>query len=376
MNEDFNYGIFDDETAFKLRLSDSAKLRRSGELLALEAAEMFAQAAKRRGSLDDPFSLARALQASGDNRWINAPREEMESALLAKAWGVQPRSPGSSFFINETLSGRRALTAAGDGGGAVGTEVPAIGVPNAANNFLGLCTVIRPDGAAGDQQVPRFDSLPAVTIMSSETSTASDGTPAVSASALTPANLGCYVTSSRQWTLMTRGGAEAVARLITNALRVQAQQQIIEGSGSNGQVLGLVNDSTITSVAGTSITWATVCDALKAVEAAAGDAPLTWVCTSAAASVLRQRETAAGAGPILRDNRIAGYPVITIGGTGSAHAILGRWEDLLIHEWQPVEIQVNPFAIHKAGIIGTRGWLSFNAAPLVAASFYGLKSIT
>jgi len=49
---------------------------------------------------------------------------------------------------------------------------------------------------------------------------------------------------------------------------------------------------------------------------------------------------------------------------------------LLIHEWQPVEIQVNPFAIFRAGILGTRGWLSFNSAPLVAASFYALKSLT
>ncbi len=64
------------------------------------------------------------------------------------------------------------------------------------------------------------------------------------------------------------------------------------------------------------------------------------------------------------------------GGASGARAVVGRRQDLPIHELPPVEIQVHSFAIHKAGTIDTRGWLSFFAAPVVAASFYAIKSIT
>ena len=65
--------------------------------------------------------------------------------------------------------------------------------------------------------------------------------------------------------------------------------------------------------------------------------------------------TADGTEPIMKDNRIGGYPVIVIGGTTAAHAVLGKWADLIVHEWTPLELAVNPFAIFRADQIGVRG---------------------
>jgi hypothetical protein len=56
--------------------------------------------------------------------------------------------------------------------------------------------------------------------------------------------------------------------------------------------------------------------------------------------------------------------------------VFGRWSDLIVHEWSPLELAVNPFAIFRADVIGVRGWFSFNAAPLVNGSFYKISSIT
>jgi hypothetical protein len=58
-------------------------------------------------------------------------------------------------------------------------------------------------------------------------------------------------------------------------------------------------------------------------------------------------------------------PWIELSWAKSAHAVFGRWSDLVVHEWTPLELAVNPFAIFRADVIGARGWFSFNSAPLV-----------
>ena len=128
--------------------------------------------------------------------------------------------------------------------------------------------------------------------------------------------------------------------------------------------------------AGTTVAWAGICTAMQAVEDGAGDGELAWVVTAPAAVILRQRPQIAGGEAILRDGRIGGYRVIVIGGTSSAHAVFGKWSDLIICEWSPLELATNPFALFQASIIGIRAWLSFNFAPSVYSSFYALKSIT
>ena len=143
-------------------------------------------------------------------------------------------------------------------------------------------------------------------------------------------------------------------------------------------MLGLAADSAISNSSGTTIAWTTICTVMDLIEKAAGDGALTWVVTSAAAKILRQRAVVGSAGPAILDgdNRIGGYPCIVIGGTASATAIFGRWQDLIVYQWLPLEIAVNPFASFQQGIIGVRGWASFNAAPLVTGSFATITGIT
>jgi hypothetical protein len=91
-------------------------------------------------------SLQRAYRASGECSWLKAPREEQDSGILARAWGVRPRSPGYSFFVNETLCGKRPLSAGGSTAGVelVGDRATSIGEQAGSNSFLPLCTVLGP----------------------------------------------------------------------------------------------------------------------------------------------------------------------------------------------------------------------------------------
>ena len=115
---------------------------------------------------------------------------------------------------------------------------------------------------------------------------------------------------------------------------------------------------------------------METVEKAAGDAPLTWVATAGAATILRQRAEISGGSAILRDGRIGGYPCIVVGGTTDKVAVLGRWQDLIVYEFAPLEIAVNPFQNFQGQLIGVRAWATFDVAPMVAGSFATITGIT
>ena len=141
-------------------------------------------------------------------------------------------------------------------------------------------------------------------------------------------------------------------------------------------MLGLATDTThITNTSGAALTMAAVATTQEVVEKNAGDGALAWVVTAAAAKIMRQHAAIAGGAAILADGKIGGYPVIVIGGTTSASAAFGRWADLWVYQWLPLEIAVNPFAAFQEGKIGIRGWVSFNAAPLATTSFATITSI-
>jgi HK97 family phage major capsid protein len=358
-------------------LQEVARTRRGAELLRRESVAAFRAAMAREAELrqsEDGF--ASALDASGHGDWTRAPHARAVSDRLAAQYGRTPRT-FNSFFVEAGLS--RALTAASAGGAAelVGIAAPlTIEAARPSNSFLDLCTIARP-GPNGDVMIGKLSTAPGVTIMANESASSAEQSPEATQSLLAPVNLTTYVVESRQFNLQTGAmGANAIRDLIVGALRTQAQVQILTGTGSNGQVLGLCNDGTIATDTGGTLAFAKVAAAMEDVEAGAGDGELAWVCTAPAAKVLRSREIASGSGPILADGRIGGYRCIVVGGTTDAVAAFGRWRDLLAFEWAPVEIAVNPFANFQGQRIGVRGWLTFNAAPKVAGSFSTITAIT
>ena len=371
MNEEFNYKAFDAETAMVLRMKEAQRLQNAGRLLLSEGASQLEEA-HARATMSQ--SITDAFRASGECDWNYAPAIKRESERLAKAWGTQSRLTGNSFFVDETLCGARTLTTGGSVSG--GVEFVPSGTPGGSNSFLSWVTVVRPDAERpGNLSVARFDSLPTVSVLATQTSAITETNPATSAGVLAPSNTGTYFSASKQWVLQTRGGAEAAKRVSLTALRTKAMSQFIEGSGSNNEVLGLGVDTNIPGAAGTTLTVAHVVAALESVEANAGDGELGWVVTAPAAKILRQRAVISGGEAIMRDNKIAGYPAVVVAGT-AAHAVFGKFSDLIVVEWTPLEMSISPFANFRADLVGVRGWFSYNAVPLSNSSFYAIRSIT
>lgn len=70
--------------------------------------------------------------------------------------------------------------------------------------------------------------------------------------------------------------------------------QILEGSGSNGEVLGLINDYVAATTSGTTLAWSSVCTTMETVEETAGNGALAWIATTPAATIIRQRAVISG----------------------------------------------------------------------------------
>jgi len=322
------------------------------------------------------FSYKRLLTASGEMDWNRAPIEKDVSDALAREYGREPRLSNGAF-VPVGLQRDATVGTASAGGYLVSpAQELRLGVPGAANSILDLCTVVRPGINTGAQRVGKFTALPTVYVLASESTSITEASPTVGQSLLAPSNATAYLEQSRQFALQSEGGAQALASLLTNALRTHVGVQILEGSGSNGEVTGLINDSVVATSSGTTLAWSTVCTTLETVEKTAGDGDLAWVVTAPAAKILRQRAVISGGDAILDDGKIGGYPVVVIGGTTNANAAFGKWKDLLVYEWAPLEIAVNPFAAFSQAIIGVRAWLAFNAAPIAATSFATITSIT
>ena len=202
----------------------------------------------------DRYSYKRIMTASGELNLNSAPYEKRVSDDLSRACGQQPRRTGG-FFIPPA---RRDLTvASGSGGGYTVSDAEelTIGVPGRANSLRSLCTIIQPGVNTGAQRVGRFDGMPAVSVLANESDTATEDAPTTSQTLLTPSHDTTYLEQSRQLVLQTEGGARALVSLLQNTLNTFQGTQIFEGSGNNGEVLGLVNDSAISSTSGANVTW-------------------------------------------------------------------------------------------------------------------------
>ena len=322
----------------------------------------------------DVYSHRRALLASGEGAMrTQAPGEWAASEREGERYGAKPKLATGYFVPNAIV---RALTAAGDGAGLVATAASGeVAAPRGSGSFLDLCTRV-PATALGNLNIPRM-SAPTAYVLADESTQITAGAAVAATHVATSHSVGAYQEHSRQ--IVVQGGeaiARGIARSVLVSARDKAQDQIIAGSGSGGQVLGLLNDPAVTVVSGTTVAYDDFCAVAKAVEQNAGGAALTWVLSAGAAEIARQRLTASGATPILGElMTISGHPVIVVAGS-SNYAVLGAWADLLVIDWAPIEVAANPFANFQAAISGVRALHLFDAVAMRPASFACISSIT
>ena len=176
----------------------------------------------------------------------------------------------------------------------------------------------------------------------------------------------------------------AHAQLIDNAA--------INGTGSNSQPTGILNNANVGSVAGsgangTALNWANLVKLETTVNAANGNrGKLAYLTNAKVVGAMKTNERATNTARFLIENGVAnGYRVemsnlvpsnLTKGtGTGLSAAIFGNWEDLFVGQWGGLDIVVDPYSLAEYGDI--RLVLNAYNDVLVAepASFAAIKDI-
>lgn len=343
------------------------------------------------------FSLVRAIQGVLEG-WNNAPFELECSRAIAKSLN-KPSDP-RRFYVPYEVQERKNETpiealarmmavrdlnvaAAGSGGHLVGTHN--VGFIDILRNTAVLYRMgaRRLTGLRDNITIPKQTVSATTTWLSSETAQISETTPTFVQIAMSPKTVGGYCEISRLLMLQSNPAAEGlVSADLAQVVALDIDLKGLNGSGASGQPTGILNTAGIGSVTGTSLDYADIVEFQTDIFGGNALTPnCGYVTTGAVAGLLKSRvKFSSTASPIwegrLDEAMVDGYRAMSSNQIPSATMIFGDFGQVIVAEWGVLEVEVNPFADFKAGIIGVRAIASIDIAVRYPTAFSAASSIT
>lgn len=339
------------------------------------------------------FSMLRAIKASVDNDWKLAPFElECSRAVAAKL----NRSPDAHrFFVpfevmedprgRPRAAGQRDLTVGTAGAGGYLVETANMGFIELLRNrsVAFRMGARRLSGLVGNVAVPRQSAAGTAYWLANEATDITESQQTFVQMALTPKTAGAYTEISRQLLLQSSPDAEGIVISDLAAITaLAADLAVLNGSGSGGQPTGIIGTSGVGSVTGTDMDYAGVLEFQSDV-ATANVMPMSggYVTTPAVAALLMARvKFESTASPLWEgnvwDGEMAGFQAMSSNQIPAATAVFGDWQEVVVGEWGVLEVEVNPYANFKAGIIGVRCMYSMDVGVRRPFAFSVASSIT
>jgi HK97 family phage major capsid protein len=344
------------------------------------------------------FSLMRAIRAVADNNWNNAPFELECSRAIAKEVGKQPDP--RRFFVpfevqsrpNQTPIERlaerliqRDLTVASGAGGGFLVQTSNVSFLEILRNQAVVFNMgaTRLSGLRDSVTIPKMTVAATTTWLANEAAQISESTQTFAQVALSPKTVGGYTEISRQLLLQSNPAVEGIVSAdLAKVVALDIDLKALNGSGSAGQPLGLIGTSGVGSVVGTSIAYAGIIEFQTDVFAGnALNGKCGYIATGVVAGLLKQRvkfsSTASQIweGP-LNDGSVDGYRAVASNQVPTGDLIFGDWSQMIVAEWGVLEVEVNPFADFKAGIVGVRAIASIDIGIRYPVAFSVATSVT
>lgn len=233
-------------------------------------------------------------------------------------------------------------------------------------------------GNVGDLEIPLGTSASGATVLATDgTTQASETTPTLSKLTLSPTRIADVIPLSYGFTQQSTPDVESyVRRLLANTFAKVMDEQIIAGSGSGGNVQGILGTSGINAVSngGSEVTFANFLSAISELGADAVDLSNLKLLVNPSnidnlASAVKYASTAS---PILDmkaevDGRIGtfnGYPVFASNAVTADNYILGDFRELAIASWGGIEISKNEFFDTRRFTSSIQAILSFDSGLL------------
>lgn len=347
----------------------------------------------------EQYSLLRAIEAAGSGNWNKAGRELEAHQAIAKRVGgiqepnkfyvpldVQARSVTEQVYA-ELLGklGQRALDVAtpASAGYLVDTRNMGFIEMMRARSVCFRMGARRLGGLVGNVTVPRQTGSATAQWLDGEDAELTETLQVLGQLSLTPKTVGAYTEISRQLMLQSSPDAESLVMAdLAAVVGLAVDKAGLEGTGADGQPTGISATSGIGAVTGTTLGYAGVLEFQTDV-AASNIMPVRggYATTPAVAALMMARARFANTDtPLWQgnvwDGQMAGFPAMSSNQLASASMIFGDWDSLVIGEWGVLEVEVDPGANFKAGIIGVRAMYTVDVGVRRAAAFSRSTSIT
>jgi HK97 family phage major capsid protein len=316
------------------------------------------------------FSLSRMILNS-DNQATPEYEDHFRSQRANSAWkeklgiGGGGNMPDQAEISIPWSRLRRDLTTStlGSGAATIGLDIPEIQASLRPTSLIMRLPITILDGCQGNVSLPRV-STGATASGLSEIQSFTSADMVFGAAAAGPARISVACTFSRQL-LAQAGGSESLDRFLTTelkrALSYQIDSWLLNGSGVNGQPLGIFPKDvtqtfpfTMNTYSG-AVTWPKICAIQKSLENAFIDSDsAVWLIGTGTAEKWRQAPRGTStANFILQDGKVGTIPTYatTYVGTGE-QTVLGDWSQWVLAIWgDGVDLVVDRFTKAATGEI-------------------------
>lgn len=331
------------------------------------------------------YSFSRLLIALVNGEHEKAGFEfEVSRALAAKL----NRNPQGVFVPHELLVGKaytefnkRDLTAASGAASLVGTNLLAGSFIELLRNKivvqkLGVLTLT---GLSESVSIPRQTGAATAAWLANESTTVTPSDQSFDSVTLSPKNVAADTKISRQAILQANPSIEAIVMNdLISVLALAIDLGAINGSGASGQPTGILNESGIGSVNGTSFSWNQAVELETDVAAANADLGSMYYLTNASVrGILKTRPKDAGSGLFLMEGgSMNGYPVEVSNQVPANTIIFGSFNQLIMGFWGVLDLMVNPYLFAATRYVAIHATQSVDIAVRHAAAFSASTNVS
>ena len=298
----------------------------------------------------ESYSLTRAV-----NTFCNTGRfEGLEADASEAAKKRYGRNVDGLVVPTDVLKRDLNVTTAVDGGNAVATDLQ-------SGSFIDLlrnASVIAQTGATylnglnGDVAIPR-QSATATASWRTEVQAVTESSAQIDQVTLSPKTLSAMTTYSKQLLAQSSIDVEQFVRNdLASILAIAQDLAAVQGTNTGGQPQGIWGTTGIGSVTATSSTFTDVVNMEKEVAIDnALNGSLSYVTNATMAAKLKRTEIASNTAKFVLDNgSVNGYPLhvsnqmpATYSTNTKSAVIFGNWSDLLIGNWNGIDVVVDPY---------------------------------
>ena len=177
--------------------------------------------------------------------------------------------------------------------------------------------------------------------------------------------------------LQTNAGVERfLANDLLSTVAIAVDLAAIAGSVANGQPTGIINTAGVGSVTGTSLNTAGVLefqtDVANALAETSGYATTAAVL---AARVATGTQSYLWQGS-LYNGVLGGLRAMSSAQVPTGDMVFGDWSRLIVGGWGTLQVEINPFAIFPAGVLGARVLFVLDVGCVMPTAFSIATSVT